>query len=207
MLGQSQHSYAGEPVDSRVVELSLGAERFRIPRNYLEAIYAPLNDPQRILRIPLYYPDFTPARGDMRPRFERNDPSNFDHFLIISVLPQNGSVWLAVEKRLENLARLGHGVRETKPAPFGLLEIYDDLHPNTVTGRRRFVADVDGTKLLIDCTDPKLQRKPSQLASVCNYDFPLLDLKVEIQFGQTSMADWARIYRLTTALLLKFKVT
>jgi hypothetical protein len=141
----------------------------------------------------------------MRPRFESADPTAVDHILIISLLPQSEASWVPVEKKFENLARIGMPVRDIKPAAYGLQEVYDSMFPNTETGRRRFVGVVEGTKILIDCSDPAIRQSPSQLANLCNYEFPFLDLKVEVQFGQSGLADWLKIYQQITALLLRFQ--
>lgn len=197
--------------NSSPVELRMGAEKFRVPKNYLDAIYAPQSEGQKIIRLLVYYPDFTPARSDQQPRFDvpPGQPFRFtnqvDHLLTISVVPQTESPWISVDRRFENLVHQGIPVQKLESVADDLLEIHDSMFPNARSGDREFVGNADGTKVLILCQDPGLNPPPPGVVYFCQYDFPFLDLKVNVHFGQASLADWLNVYKHTVALLLQFK--
>ncbi|HEX3483475.1 MAG TPA: hypothetical protein VHT51_00350 [Micropepsaceae bacterium] len=182
-------------------ELRIGAERFKIPRNYIEGIYkSPTNVLETSVRMSVYYPDFTPMQGEGRRRFDSADIDGVDHRLIISFGAPSSARVSSADYRLSGRFNL-----KLEPAPYNLLEVHDNTYPNPGDGDREYVGDVDGYRVLIECQDYNLKPPPAGLAYFCEYKFPFLDLEVHVHFGATSLADWFTIYRKTKSLLEDFK--
>ena len=184
------------PVDTSLVALKIGAEQFNAPRNYLDGIYSPVAEDQKVIRMRLYYPDFTAIQGEQRPSI---DAQGADHSLTVSILTLSGSPWIPVDTQFENLAREGFPVTKLDPVPNDLLAIYDGISPRN--GEWDFLGKIDGTKIIIRC----FEYTPSQTAGRCHYDFTFLDLKVRVNFSGVDLVEWQGIYRKTTALLNRLR--
>ncbi len=185
------------------VTFKLGAERFAIPRNYLDRIINPNRLEQDAISILIYLPDFSPARDYPPP--QPPDGNLFAHLMRIVLVTQTSHPWTPADKQLENAARAGLPVRKLEPAPFDLLEIYNGVFPDPRLGTREFIGEVDGAKIRLHCQDPSVGPQPPELAYFCEFDFPYFDLTGKTHFRWSYLSDWKKIYRQTIALLNRFK--
>jgi hypothetical protein len=174
--------------DSTPVDIRLGTQLLRIPKNYLKALWhRPVQD---YIALRVYFPEFTPVHGDARTRADINDGSQFAHVVEIGINTYGA------QRASFNFAQ--SGLEET---PFGLYEVRNDIYPDGRYGVRRFAGTLDGVVLIFDCDDRSLVPPVRGLVNeTCHFEFSY-GFGVFVRFDKNDLKDWRKIYQETRALL------
>lgn len=175
----------GEPQASRLVVVTLGAERLTLQNAYLRQ-NARQGGALDALEIVAFFPDFTPA-GDFGDVTAQTDlPERFARTVFVTAKPSDSSLDPAERPAKLYLRFLSDN---SWSHPGGLVaRAFVDGSP--FEGDELYYVAPEGREFAARCRRPDPERKTP---NTCVYDFRLGDLDVEMRFSAALLAEWVKL--------------